>query len=169
MGNDKFTKVVLTAIAVLLFVSVGQNAGWICNKGSGVCNKEAHSQCPKAAGQCKKAASQCKKGAGGADNYRLLPLTQARKVLRIDGNTGQVWYLDTRGMKGWRPISTLNDEEMAEIDDARAGRSTPKKSKPLFPIPGRTIDGEDAAKGPEPQPAPEVERTADGPEGDAPQ
>jgi hypothetical protein len=130
MGNDKFTKVVLTAIAVLLFVSVGQNAGWICNKGSGTCSKESKSQCPKAAGQCKK-------GAGGADNYRLLPLTQARKVLRIEGSTGQVWYLDTRGMKGWRPISTLSDEEVTAIEDARAGRSKPK---PAFPTPGVPAD-----------------------------
>jgi hypothetical protein len=109
MENDKFTKVVLTAIAVLLFVSVAQNAGWICD-GQGkknVCSAERRAQC--------KAKAQ-----GDSQNYRLLPLTQSRKVLRIEGDTGRVWSLDMRGMKGWRPIETLTDEEIAEIEEARS-------------------------------------------------
>jgi hypothetical protein len=122
MENDKFTKVVLTAIAVLLFVSVAQNAGWVCDSQSrkSICTAEQRSQC--------KAHAR-----GDAPNYRLLPLAQGRKVLRLDNETGQVWYIDTRGMKGWRPIETLTDEEIAEIEDAQAGVRSQAQGRKLAP------------------------------------
>jgi len=138
MENDKFTKVVLTAIAVLLFVSVAQNAGWVCDSQSrkSICTAEQRSQC--------KAHAQ-----GNAQNYRLLPLTQARKVLRIDNNTGQVWYIDTRGMNGWRPIETLTDEEIAEIEAAQAGvrsQAQGRKVAPKVPAVNKTDAPSDEVK-----------------------
>ncbi len=120
MENDKFTKIVLTAIAVLLCVNVAQNAGWICD-GQG-----RKSECTA------EKKSQCKKARGGSEGYRLLPLNQARKVLRLEIDTGRVWSLDTRGMKGWRPIETLTEEEISEIEEARTG-NRPGKGRKVVP------------------------------------
>lgn len=123
MGNDKFTKVVLVAIAVLLFVNVGQNAGWICDGQSkkSACTGEKKSECKKNRAQ------------GNVQNFRLLPLLQARKVLRIDGSTGEVWYIDTRGMNGWRALTTLTGEEITEIEEARSGPRNKGRVKNTVP------------------------------------
>ncbi len=125
--DNKFTKVVLAAIAVLLFVNVGQNAGWFCDgKGKSACSAEKRSKCSGHTSQ------------GGAENYKLVQINQARKVLKIDSRTGEVWHVDTRGMKGWRPLKDLTEEEIAEMGDLRPLRRGGRQELPVVqkaPVP----------------------------------
>ncbi|MBW2714240.1 MAG: hypothetical protein JRC77_10890 [Deltaproteobacteria bacterium] len=119
--DNKFTKVVLAAIAVLLFVNVGQNAGWFCDgKGKSACSAEKRSKC---SGHTSR---------GGAENYKLIQLNQARKILKIDSRTGEVWYVDTRGFKGWRPLNELTEEEIAEMGELRPLRRGGRQEAPVM-------------------------------------
>ncbi len=108
MNADGYTKIVLSLIAIALCLSAAQDLGWIGASGSG--------------------------GFRDGAKYRIVSVSQGRRVFLLNTHSGESWHADIRGLKSWIPIPAATPEEIAkmheEIDHGtavREGRRAPGK------------------------------------------